>query len=105
MFDQLKIDMQGARIRTHNEHTTNGKAFVLFVALVIRTYMMGKLNQYLAEKSSSLKKVFNQLTNITVITTGGTVRFTKALTKEQKLILTVFNATDDILKSVETCLR
>ena len=105
LFDQLKVDMQGARIRTHNEQTTNGKTFVLFIALVIRTYIMGKLKKHLAEKSTSLKKVFNQLTNITVITTGGTARFTKALTKEQKSILSAFKATDDIMKSVETCLR
>ena len=105
LFAQLKVDMQGARIRTHNEQTTNGKAFVLFIALVIRTYIMGKLKKHLAEKSTSLKKIFNQLTNITMITTGGKARFTKALTKEQKSILSAFNATDDILKSVETCLR
>ncbi len=105
LFDQLKIDMQGARIRTHNEQTTDGKAFVLFIALIIRSYTMGKLKKHLAEKSTSLKKVFNQLTNIAVITTGGKARFTKALTKEQKSILAAFNAADDILKSVETCLR
>ena len=105
LFAQLKVYMQGARIRTHNEKTTNGKAFVLFTALVIRTCMMGKLKKHLAEKSTSLKKVFNQLTNITVITTDGKARFTKALTKEQKSILSAFNATDRILKSVETCLR
>lgn len=105
LFDQLKIDMQGARIRTHNEQTTNGKAFVLFIALAIRTYMMNKLKKHLTEKSTSLKKIFNQLTNITIITTGGNVRFTKALTKEQKLILAAFDASNDILKSVETCLR
>jgi len=62
LFDQLKVDMQGARIRTHNEQTTNGKAFVLFISLVIRTYIMGKLKKHLAEKSTSLKKVFNKLT-------------------------------------------
>lgn len=105
LFCQLKVDMQGARIRTHNEQTTNGKAFVMFIALAIRTYIMGKLKKHLTEKSTSLKKVFNQLTNITVITTGGKARFTKALTKKQKSILSVFNATDDILKSVDTCLR
>ena len=66
---------------------------------------MGKLKKHLDEKSTSLKKIFNQLTNITVITTGGKARFTKALTKEQKSILFAFNANDDILKSVETCLR
>ena len=66
---------------------------------------MGKLKKHLAERSTSLKKVFNQLTNITVITTGGKTRFTKALTKEQKSIISAFNATSDILKAVETCLR
>ena len=105
LFDQLKIDMQGTRIRTHNEQTTNGKAFVLFIALVIRTYIMEKLKKQLADKSTSLKKVLNLLTNITVISTDSKVRFTKALTKEQKLILSVFNATEDILKSIETCIR
>ncbi len=105
LFDQLKIDMQGTRIRTHNEQTTNGKAFVLFIALVIRTYIMEKLKKQLADKSTSLKKVLNQLTNITVISTDGKARFTKAFTKEQKSILSAFNATEEILKSVETCLR
>ena len=97
--------MQGARIRTHNDKTTNGKAFVLFIALIIRTCIMNKLKDHLAEKSTSLKKVFNQLTNITVITTFGEARFSKALTKKQKSILSVFNAADDIINSVETCLR
>jgi len=57
LLAQLKVDIQGARIRTHNEQTTNGKAFVLFIALVIRTYIMGKLKKHIAEKSTSLKKV------------------------------------------------
>lgn len=105
LFDQLKVDMQGARIRTHNEQTTNGKAFVLFIALIIRTYMLGKLKDHLANKSKSLKKVLNQLTNITVVTTREKARFVKALTKEQKLILSAFDATNDILESIETCLR
>ena len=105
LFDQLKVDMQGSRIRTHNEQTTNGKAFVIFIALIIRTYIMGKLKNHLAEKSYSLKKVFNKLTNMTIVSAGGKARFTKALTKEQKSILSAFDATKDILKSVETCLR
>ena len=105
LFDQLKVDMQGSRIRTHNEQTTNGKAFVLFLSLVVRTYLMSKLKKHLAEKSTSLKKVLNQLTNITVMTTDGQARFIKALTKEQKSILSAFDAKEDILQSIETCLR
>lgn len=104
LFDQLKVDMEGARIRTHNEETTNGKIFVLFVALIIRTYMLCKLKKQ-AQNPASLKKVINKLTNITLIVSGGKARFTKSLTKEQKLILSAFSAKEDILKSVETCIR
>lgn len=104
LFDQLKVDMEGARIRTHNEKTTNGKIFVLFLALIIRTYMLRKLKKQV-QNPVSLKKVINKLTNISVIVTSGKARFTKALTKEQKLILSAFSAKEDILKSVETCIR
>lgn len=105
LFDQMKTDMQGNRIRTHNEQTTNGKTFVTFIALAIRTFMLGKLKQYLSDNSTSLKKVFNQLENITIITTSTKGRFTKALTKKQKDILLAFGVKTDIVHDVELCLR
>jgi transposase len=105
LFDQMKVDMQGNRIRTHNEKTTDGKAFVTFVALAIRTFMLEKLRQYLSDNSTSLKKVFNQLENIIIITSSVRGRFTKALTKKQKDILSAFGAQTDIVYSVESCLR
>jgi len=105
LFDQMKVDMQGSRIRTHNEQTTNGKTFVTFIALAIRTFMLGKLKQFLADNSTSLKKVFNQLANITIITSSTKGRFTKALTKKQKDILSAFDAQTDIFLNVESCLR
>jgi transposase len=100
LFDQLKIDMQGNRIRTHTEQTTNGKTFVTFVALALRTYMLGKLNNYLADSSTSMKKVFNQLDNITVLASTTSSCFTKALTKKQKMILDAFAATTPISDSL-----
>ena len=105
LFDQIKVDMQGGRIRTHNERTTDGKIFVTFVALAIRTYMLGTLSKYLSTNSTSLKKVINKMANIIVVTTDGVCRFTKALTKIQKDILTPFKAVEDILLSLDICLR
>jgi hypothetical protein len=67
--------------------------------------MLEKLKQYLSDNSSSLKKVFNQLENITIITSSTRGRFTKALTKKQKDILFVFDAQSDIAINVESCLR
>ena len=100
LFAQIKCDMDGDRIRTHNERTTEGKAFVTFIACSIRSYMLNKLSSHLAENSTSMKKIFNQLSDITIISSHRGIAFTKALTKKQKQILSVFGAADDILESV-----
>ena len=101
LFDQIKCDMEGNRIRTHNEQTTDGKVFVTFVACVIRTYLLSKLNQYLKDNSTSLKKVLSQLSNITIVSGAKGLRFTKALSKKQKQILKPFEADSAIITSLE----
>jgi transposase len=97
--------MRGGRVRTHNEQTTDGKIFVTFIALIIRTYILGKLAKYIASNSSSFKKAINKLENIIIIQSNGTYRFAKALTKQQKEILAPFNAEVEISASLESCLR
>jgi transposase len=105
IFDQIKVDMGCGRARTHNEKTTNGKIFVTFIAVAIRSYMLSRLNKYISAKATSLKKVFNKLENIYFVYSNGKCRFPKALTKEQKDILEYFNAEDDIEKSLDSCIR
>ena len=100
IFAQIKAHMDGNRIRTHNEQTTDGKTFVTFIACVIRAYFQNRLSQYLHDYSTSMKKVFNQLSNISVISSNGCFRFNKALTKTQKLILSALDASQDIGTSI-----
>jgi short-subunit dehydrogenase involved in D-alanine esterification of teichoic acids len=68
---------------------------------------MDCLNQYLKDNSTSLKKVFSQLSNITIMSGKSEYRLTKALTKKQKQILSVFDSVDDIVVRIkqETCIR
>lgn len=87
LFSQIKVDMDGRRIRTHNEQTTDGKTFVTFLACIIRSYMLGKLHQYLQDNSTSMNKVYSQLSNIIMIESEGRQCFAKALTKKQREIL------------------
>jgi hypothetical protein len=101
IFAQIKVDMDGGRIRTHNEDTADGKTFVTFIACVIRSYLLSKLSQYLKVNSTSMKKIFNQLSNINIISGYDGFRFTKALTKKQKQILSAFDADIDIVQSVK----
>lgn len=101
LFSQIKVDMDGRRIHTHNEQTTDGKTFVTFIACVMRSYMLGKLRQYLQDNSTSMNKVYSQLSNIIMIESEGERRFAKALTKKQREILQQFNAHTAILTSLE----
>ena len=81
------------------------KVNALSLALALRTFLLGKLKQFLSENSTLLKKVFNQLENITIITSSTKGRFTKALTKRQKNRLSAFGAQTVIARDVEFCLR
>jgi transposase len=101
IFSQIKCDMEGNRIRTHNELTTEGKTFVTFIACIMRSYMLSKLSKYLLDNSTSMKKVFNQLSNITILSNTDGFRFTKALTKKQKQILLPFDADKAISDSLQ----
>lgn len=100
LFAQIKGDMDSARMRTHCEETTDGKVFVTFIACLIRSHILNKLSDFIRNDSTSLKKVFNQLANITVVANNGSLRFTKALSKIQKQILSTFAALDDIFLSI-----
>ena len=100
LFAQIKVDMHGRRIRTHSEGTTDGKTFVTFIACIIRDYLLTKLEQYLTDSSTSLKKALSQLSNITVISGPDGCRFVQALTKKQKQILNAFAAADELVDSL-----
>ena len=99
IFGQIKNEMSGKRTRTHSEQTTDGKTFVIFLACLLRSYMFGKLQRYLSEQSTSMKKVWNQLSNIIMVECNGVKRLAKALTKKQKDILSIFGLERDILSA------
>jgi len=84
--DAGKVDMDGDRIRTHNEQTTEGKTFVVFIACVIRSYLLNKLRQYLTDNSTSMKKVFSQFSNIAVISGHNGYHFTVEISLRSKVL-------------------
>ena len=53
------------------------------------------------DNSTSMKKVFSQLSNITIISGTKGLRFAKALSKKQKQILKSFRGDTDIIASLK----
>lgn len=97
LFAQIKVEMEGNRMRTQSAPTTDGKTFATFLACVLRAHMLVKLRQYLQGTSASLNKVLRQLANIIVIDSGQGKRLVKALTKRQREVLQQFDACEALM--------
>jgi transposase len=86
-FDQLKNDLDFRRLRTHINKTTDGKVFVGFIALIMRSYLLNMIKNSQKTKKFTIKKIFNELRKIKTITFEGSQRMVMPLTKLQKGIL------------------
>lgn len=96
MFYQLKDYMGARRLHTQNQDTTNGKLFVLFIALIIRSYMYQKLSTFKTINHLTFEKCLRKLDDIEIIKRKNLpVRLTKEVTKQQRDMLEIFGVDID----------
>lgn len=76
------------RLRCHNADTAEGKIFVAFIALIVRSYMMGKLTPLLQQNSYPFRKIQLELDKISgfSVTPNAKPCLTNPLTKLQRTI-------------------
>ena len=86
-FDNLKNELDFKRLRTHLSNTTDGKVFVAFIALIIRSYLQSQIKQHHKAKKLTLQKVLLELTKIKLVTLNDGTNTLMPLTKAQKTIL------------------
>jgi len=86
-FDQLKNGLDFRRLRTHCNQTTDGKLFVGFLALILRSYLLSKIKENQATKHLTLGKVLIEFRKIKSITFDDSTRMLQPLTKLQRTIL------------------
>ncbi|MDR2971791.1 MAG: transposase [Bacteroidales bacterium] len=94
-FDQLKNGLDFKRLRTHLNATTDGKVFVAFIALILRSYMLNKIKQHEQIKHITLEKALRELRKIKVLSFEDYTRTLLPLTKLQKTILDAFHISND----------
>lgn len=97
-FDNLKNSMDMKRIRCHNKSTTDGKIFVSFLSLVLKSHMENKLSEYMHNNNSTIEKVLRELKKIKVVTLHDGKRLMNPLTKKQKKILENFDIIEEDIK-------
>ncbi len=84
--------MDGKRLRTHNDHTTAGKLFVLFIALAIYSEIIRVMNQQKLFKTYTVKELLYELKKIKINSIAENGKpIVSEISKKQKLIYKNFD--------------
>jgi len=99
-FDELKNDLDMKRLRVHSDVAANGKMFIAFIGLILRTYVHQKLKDYIDSKRPiSMAQIFDELRMIKTVKTKNGMWLHNPLTKRQRTILEQFEITDECISS------
>ena len=60
-FDSLKNELDMKRLHTRTSETAQGKLFVSFISLIVRSYMLNGLSDYMRKNGFTLKKIILEL--------------------------------------------
>lgn len=102
-FDNLKNYLDFKRLRTHNDNTTEGKLFVGFISLIIKSYMEYKLKDYFTENNSTVEKVLRELQKVKLIRINSGQSLMAPLTSKQKKIFQEFDISEcDIVSYINS---
>lgn len=66
VFDILKNEMDGKRLRTHNDYTTQGKIFLLFISVILCSEITKIMNQKELFKTFTVKELMYELRKIKI---------------------------------------
>ena len=97
-FDQLKNGMDYRRMRTHYTKTTDGKLFVAFLGVILRSVFMQAIKGHEGTQRLTLKKVVRELEKIQHIRLKDGSRHTLPLTSLQKTILKALHVDETLIQ-------
>jgi transposase len=101
-FDDLKNGIDMKRLRVHSDEAMEGKAFVAFIALILRSYVHNRLKDYMSQQSLSLAQIFDELRMIKAVKIRDGMLLSNPITKKQRTILSYFGKEDqDIQKELK----
>ena len=60
-FDDMKNGLDMKRLRSHGSDTAQGKLFVSFISLIVRSYILRQMNDYMHKNTLTLRKLLLEL--------------------------------------------
>jgi transposase len=89
-FDDLKNELDMKRLHCHSDETAEGKMFVAFFALILRSSMQNKLREYMAETGITFASVLKELRKMKYVRTRDGKKLLSPVSKKQRDILGTF---------------
>ena len=96
-FDNLKNALDMKRLRTHTNETSDGKIFVAFIALILRSILENIIGEFNRKNNLTIEKVMKELSKIRIVNFSNGVTLLNPITKKQRIILKNFGLTEDDL--------
>ena len=85
-FDNMKNDLDFRRLRIHNENTLRGKMFIVFIALILKTYLYNMVIQRGIVKEYSINEVLKEVQKIARIEFDKDTSLLTEISSEQRKI-------------------
>jgi transposase len=99
-FDELKNDLDMRRMRVHSEDAMEGKTFIAFLGLILRTFVHNKLRDYMdSSRPISMPQIYDELRMIKAVKTKSGMLLHNPITKKQRTILEQFGLNEESISS------
>ena len=99
-FDNLKNAIDMKRLRTHSTETSDGKIFIAFVSLILRSILENVIGDFNRKNNLTIEKVMKELSKIRIVNFTDGTSLLNPITKKQRIILENFGLTEeDVIQS------
>jgi len=86
-FNELKNGLDMKRLHCQSDSTVEGKIFVAFFSLILRSFIQNRLRQFQQETGTSFASVMKELNKMKLVFTADDKRMLTPVTKKQRDII------------------
>ena len=96
-FDELKNGLDMKRLHVQSDAAADGKMFVAFFSLILRSFMQNRLKTYRAESNTTFSAIIKELRKIRFVCTVSGKKLLTPITKKQRDIISECGFSSDNL--------
>lgn len=97
-FDNMKNDLDFRRLRIHTEPSLKGKMFIVFIALILKTYLYNKVIQNGLVKEYSTNEVLKEVQKIAKVVFSEETSILSEVSSEQRKIFKLLEIKEPDIK-------